>query len=256
MDGDRDLASVAALVGERARARVLLALGDGRALPASVLAAEAGVAASTASAHLTKLVAGKLLSVEAHGRHRYYRLAGPAVAEAVEALGRIASARPVRSLREGTRAHALRAARLCYDHLAGRVGVALMAALLERGVLEGGDGRFHSDAAGADHLAAPGRACDYRLTDDGAALLRAFGVDAATLGGSRPLVRYCIDWTEQQHHLSGALGAALAQRLLALGWLRRAPTSRVVVVTDDGREGLLAAFGVDVGAGVPAARAG
>jgi len=117
ISGDADLAALGSVLGERARARMLLALGDGRALPAGVLASEAGVAASTASQHLGRLVDAGLLSVVPQGRHRYYRLAGPQVAELIEALARVAPAAPVRSLREGTRAHAIRTARTCYDHL-------------------------------------------------------------------------------------------------------------------------------------------
>src|SRR3954452_25058159 len=135
LSGDADLAALGAVLGERARARMLLALGDGRALPASVLAAEAGVAASTASAHLTRLVDAGLLEVTVQGRPRYYRLAGPQVAELIEVLARVAPAAPVRSLREGTRAHALRAARTCYDHIAGRLGVDILAALIGGGAV-------------------------------------------------------------------------------------------------------------------------
>src|SRR4051794_27268555 len=116
MDGDADIAALGAALSDRSRARMLLALGDGRALAASVLASEAGVAASPASGHLTRLVAAGLVSVRPRGRHRYYELAGPQVGELVEALARIAPAAPVTSLREHTRAHAMRSARTCYDH--------------------------------------------------------------------------------------------------------------------------------------------
>ncbi len=132
--GDADIAPVAALAADPGRARILLALGDGRALPASVLADEAGVAASTASEHLSKLVQGRLLKVERHGRHRYFRVASPQVAELVEALARLAGPAPVRSLRQGTRAAAVRNARTCYDHLAGRLGTALMQATTRAGM--------------------------------------------------------------------------------------------------------------------------
>ncbi len=142
MKGDADIAKIGALVADPARARILLALGDGRALPASVLADEAGVAASTASAHLGKLVHGGLLTVERHGRHRYFALAGQEVADMIESLAQVAPPAPVRSLREGTRAHAVRYARTCYDHLGGVVGTQLMASLLDRGLLSGGDGLF------------------------------------------------------------------------------------------------------------------
>ena len=126
MNGDADIAKIGALVGDPARARILLALGDGRALPASVLADEAGVAASTASAHLGKLVDGGLLTVESQGRHRYFALAGESVGELIEALARLAPPATVRSLRQGTKAQAVRAARTCYDHLAGGLGADLM----------------------------------------------------------------------------------------------------------------------------------
>src|SRR4051795_5513940 len=165
MAGDTDLAALGAVLAERARSRILLALGDGRALPASVLASEAGVAASTASGHLGKLVGAGLVTVTAQGRHRYFRLAGPHVAELIEALARVAPAGPVRSLREGTRAHALRQARTCYDHVAGRLGVALFGALIEHGAVVGGDGLHRFD--GRDRLSSAGRSTDYRLTPSG-----------------------------------------------------------------------------------------
>ena len=247
MPGDADLAAVGSLLAEPARAQILLALGDGRALAASVLAAEAGIAPSTASAHLGRLVEGGLLTAEHHGRHRYFRLAGPQVGELLETVARLAPAAPVRSLRQGTRAEAVRTARTCYDHLAGRLGTALMAALLERGVLAGGDGAFHPE--GGDRLSSPGGDVPYELTEHGAGFLRDdLGVDVAAIGGRRPLVRYCVDWSEQRHHLAGALGAAVADRLFALGWLERAPRGRAVFLTSGGEAGLSDVLGVEVDA--------
>jgi DNA-binding transcriptional ArsR family regulator len=247
MSGDTDLARVGALIGDRGRARVLQALADGRELPASVLAAEAGVAASTASVHLAKLLDGGLVAVESHGRHRYYRLAAPEVARALEALAAIAPPAPVRSLREGTRAQAVRAARTCYDHLAGQLGVAVMRSLLDEGVLSGGDGRHERRRARGDRPSAIGRDLDYRLTDSGADRLRALGVDVdGALAGPRAPIRYCVDWSEQDHHLSGALGAALTARILDLGWVVRLPRTRAVRVTDEGREGLAERLGVAI----------
>src|SRR4051812_11250826 len=171
--GDADIAALGSVLAEPARARMLLALGDGRALAASVLASEAGVAASTASGHLARLVDAGLLAVTAQGRHRYYRLAGPEVGRLIETLAGIAPAAPVRSLREGTRAHALRAARTCYDHIAGRLGLELMQALIAGGAVAGGDGRHRVDADGGDRLSAPGHDVDYRLTPAGGDRLRA-----------------------------------------------------------------------------------
>ncbi len=245
MSGDADISVPAALLGDPARARLLLALADGRALSASVLANEAGVAASTASGHLAKLLAGGMLTVEVNGRHRYYRITDPRVVRAVEALAEIAPSAPVRSLREGTRAHALRRSRLCYDHLAGRLGVALMRALIDDGIIVGGDGTHHPETAPTDRLSAPGHDIDYRLTEAGAVKLAEFGLGLDELRGQpRPLIRYCLDWSEQAHHLAGALGAALASRLFELDWLRRLPAPRAVKLTDCGQAGVAEVFGV------------
>jgi DNA-binding transcriptional ArsR family regulator len=245
MSGDIDLARAAALIGDAGRAKVLRALADGRELPATVLAHEAGVAASTASVHLAKLIDGGLVVAERRGRHRYFRLAGAEVARALEALARIAPPAPVRSLREGTKAQAVRAARTCYDHLAGRLGVAIMSALIADGVLTGGDGRHVRARAREDRPSAIGRDLDYRLTDKGADKLRGLGVDVdRALAGPRAPIRYCVDWSEQDHHLSGALGAALAGRMFDLGWIERLPRTRAVLVTDEGRRGLAAHFDV------------
>ncbi|MGH3002262.1 MAG: ArsR/SmtB family transcription factor [Gaiellaceae bacterium] len=243
LEGDADIAAVAALLADPARARMLQAL-DNRALPAGVLAAEAGIAASTASGHLSRLLESRFVTVETHGRHRYYRLADPAIAELLETLARLAPTRPIRSLRGGTRAEALRRARSCYDHLAGRLGTSLMAALLERGWLDGGDGLFDLDAHGSDRLCARGRDVDYRLTELGRSGLHAFGIEVDALPGKRRLIRYCVDWTEQRHHLSGGLGAALLAQMVALDWLRPGPTNRALAVTERGREALEREFGI------------
>ena len=239
MDTDADVAVVAALVGEPARARVLMALADGRALAASTLAAEAGVAASTVSGHLARLVDGGLLCVEESGRHRYFRLARPEVAHAIEALAAIAPARPVRSLSDSTHGGAIRLARTCYDHLAGRLGVALFEALVSGGVL-------HSEAKeeGADPVLGAGRALELSLTGTGRERLVHLGVvvDPPT---RRPQLAYCVDWSEQRPHLAGWLGAALLDRFVTLGWIVRKPR-RVVTLTDAGRAGLATQLGVDL----------
>lgn len=242
--GDADIASVAALIGEPTRAQVLMALLDGRALPAGVLAAEAGVAASTASEHLAQLATAGLLTVRRQGRARYYRLAGPAVAEALEALARISAPEPIRSLRQGTRAHALRRARTCYNHLAGRLGVAVMSAMLDQDLLIGGDGHYRPEQSIADRLSGPGTDLTYRLTPRGRETLSAMGIDLDSLSRNKPMIRYCVDWSEQRHHLAGALGAALTRRMFDLNWIRRINQRRAVVLTDTGRQGLTETLGV------------
>jgi DNA-binding transcriptional ArsR family regulator len=241
--GDADIAAVASLLADPARCKVLLALDDGRALPASVLADEAGISRPTASSHLNKLTNAGLLTVETHGRHRYYRLSGPEVGELLEQLGRLAPARPVRSLREGTRAARLRSARTCYDHVAGRLGVAVMGSLLDREALVGGDGRYDPSRDGHDALSKPGRDLHYELTDVGRHFLAGIGVEMPT--GKRPLVRYCVDWTEQRHHLGGGLGRAVLDRFLSAGWVKRVPRGRALTVTDQGRTALADAFDID-----------
>ncbi|HET6735746.1 ArsR/SmtB family transcription factor [Mycobacterium sp.] len=241
--GDVDIAAVASLLADPARCKVLLALDDGRALAASVLADEAGISRPTASSHLAKLTDAGLLAVETHGRHRYYRLASPQVGELLEQLGRLAPPGPVRSLREGTRAARLRSARTCYDHVAGRLGVALMSSLLERGVLIGGDGRYDPDRDSHDALSSPGHDIRYELTDPGRSFLDGIGIELPT--GRRPLVRYCVDWTEQRHHLSGGLGRAVFDRFVGAGWVKRVPRGRALTVTDDGRTALADVFGID-----------
>ncbi|MDF2260863.1 metalloregulator ArsR/SmtB family transcription factor [Streptantibioticus ferralitis] len=250
---EADVARAAAVFGDASRVRVLLALGDGRRLSASVLAAEAGVSPSTASAHLARLLEAGLVTVETHGRHRYYRLSGPEVSDVLEALARVAPPKAVRSLREGTRAAQLRRCRTCYDHLAGRLGVALMDALLAKGILTGGDGRYREEAADRDRPSAYGRDVPYELTEHGREILTEFGVDPDDLPRRRPAIRYCVDWSEQRHHLSGGLGAALTGRLFALDWIRRGDARRVVRVTDEGRAGMVATFGIPEDWDVPVA---
>jgi DNA-binding transcriptional ArsR family regulator len=231
MDAEADIAGIAALLADPARVAMLDALFEGRALSAGELARRARVTAPTASAHLRRLLDGDLVAVEAQGRHRYYRLSGPAVAEAIEALGVIAKPRPVRSLRQSQQAQALRVARTCYDHLAGAVGVAVAEALVRGGALRPAGGR------------------DYDLTMRGEDLFGGLGVDVAELGRQRRVfARQCLDWTERTPHLSGALGAALLARLLELGWVARGRVPRALVLTHAGRDGLARAFGCDAAA--------
>jgi DNA-binding transcriptional ArsR family regulator len=244
MSGDPDLAAVASLLADRARGRMLMALISGRELSASMLAEEAGVGRSTASSHLRRLVEGGLVAVRADGRHRHFRLAGPHVAAVLEQLAELAPTDPVTSLRGSNRAAHLREARTCYDHLAGRLGVGIMAGMLDRRYLVGGDGRLDPEHPGADRPASPGRDVDYRLTDAGTAFLDRLGVRISE--GRRPLVRYCVDWTETRHHLAGRLGRGLRDRFVEAGWVTTGTVPRMVRVTDDGRDVVRRELGLDI----------
>ena len=241
--GDADLAVIGSVLADRARCRMLLALADGRALPASMLAGEAGVSASTASSHLGRLVDAGLLMVTARGRYRYYCLASPAVAEMIEAVGRLAPAENVRSLKQGTRAYQLRQGRTCYDHLAGRLGVAVTAGLVECGALAPAPGRPPAGVAVA-HGSRNGAADVPGYTVQPAGRPR-FEEIGAQLDAGCP-VRCCVDWTEQKHHIAGLPGRVLLHRLLDLGWIARAPQGRAVRVTDIGHKGMLEWLGLDV----------
>lgn len=228
-----DIAPVAALLADRTRASMLTALLDGRPLAAGELARAAGVGAATASSHLAKLLAGDLVSVIRQGRHRYYRLKGAEVAAVIEALSVISPDVEVRGLRQSRQASCLREARTCYDHLAGRAAAALFAALLEQRLLEPIDGGDGGPRRGA-----------YEVTDCGVRRLGLVGVDVAVLRRARrTFAGHCLDWTERRPHLSGALGAALADRLIVDGWFQRTTVRRALVVTEKGRTRLADVFG-------------
>ncbi|MBM7784276.1 ArsR/SmtB family transcription factor [Tenggerimyces flavus] len=221
MIADSDLAGLATLLADESRARMCMRLMDGRAWTSGELARAADIAPSTASEHLGRLVQGGLAVVVPQGRHRYYRLAGPEVAFALEALLTIAPPRPVRNLREASRGRATAAARTCYDHLAGQAGVALTSAFHVLGYLD-----------------------EEALTPVGARAFTEFGVDVEALRQRRRvLVRHCVDWTERRPHLAGALGAAITAELFDRGWLVRIGTGRAVQVTPPGRQGLWTTFG-------------
>lgn len=212
--GDVDIAAVAALMADPSRAAVLTELTDGRALPPSELAEIAGVSRSTISEHLAKLERAGFLTVEKGGRNRYFRLAGPEIAAAVEALAALAPRFPVRSLKQSRRAGALSAARTCYGHLAGRLGVGITEAMLARGLIEG-EGEV------------------FLVTDAGATWLERFGIANPPRAG-----KACNDWSERRPHLAGRLGVALTSRLFELGWLQRTQRAREVRVTPQGEIGL------------------
>lgn len=207
----------AALVAEPARAAMLILLLDGRAYPAGELAYAAGVSAQTASSHLAKLLDGGLVTVENEGRHRYYRLAGPQVADLLEHLAAVAPIAPPRRRAPHPEAVKLRLARCCYDHLAGRLGVAVTQAMLERGYLDHGDGKA------------------LVVTSAGAGWFGEMGLEISALSpGRHGLGHTCLDWTERQHHLAGPLGTRFLSLGCAKGWFKRSPGSRAVEVTARG----------------------
>jgi DNA-binding transcriptional ArsR family regulator len=223
---DPNLAGVAALIGDPARAAMLLALCDGLALPASELAYRGGVSPQAASAHFRNLVDAGLLAVSASGRQRLYRLATREVAGAIEALLLIAAPPPIVALGQSIAMQRLRDARTCYDHLAGRLGVAVTDALLSRGLLRAGTTEF-------------------RVMPQGERFFADLGIDVAALrGGRRTLARPCMDWTERRPHLAGSLGMALHDRFLAGGWMVRHTGDRSVRLTDRGRRAVVRLFGV------------
>jgi DNA-binding transcriptional ArsR family regulator len=247
--GERDVAAVARLFGDPARARILMALADGRSLTASVLADEAGVSPSATSGHLAQLRDADLVTVERSGRHHSHRLARSEVAEALEALATLAPAQPIRSLRQHTRAAALRQARTCYDHLAGRTGVEVTAALASRRALETTDGVPDTRRRDGDALSAPLLAHPYRLGPEAAPVLGALGVDLDELRARpsrRPLLRFCLDWSEQRHHLGGRLGAAMLTAFVDSGWVAPTRRRRVLDVTDRGALALRDELGLDL----------
>jgi DNA-binding transcriptional ArsR family regulator len=227
-----DLAALAALLADETRAAMCLALLDGRAWTAGELAAHAGVARSTATEHLHRLIGGGLLSEERQGRHRYVRLADASVAHLIEDLSARFEPRPapVHGLRQATAFAAMKRGRTCYDHLAGALGVAVTDAMTGAGLLDQRGG-FALTEAGLAWLTGPA------------------GVDPAALeppGRSRrPLARGCLDWTERRPHLAGAAGARLCDRFMALRWVVRIGSGRAVKVTPEGRRGLHELLGID-----------
>lgn len=216
------IASVAALLGDPARANILTALMDGRALTVSELTEAAGVTMQTVSGHLAKLSTANLLTTEKQGRHRYYRLSGSDIAEVLEALMGLAQRTGAVRVRTGPKDAALRQARVCYDHMAGERGVELLDAIRNNGFIIDDNG--------------------LSLTDKGRRFFGEFGIDVAVLEkGKRPVCRHCLDWSERRDHLAGALGAAILSELVDRGWARR-EQGRVLSFTPQGNAKFRRAF--------------
>ena len=225
MIADADIAGPASLMGDATRATFLMALSEGQSLPASELARRARVTPSTASIQLAKLVEGGFLKVKRNGRHRYYGLADANIAAAIESLAVIAPRRPASSLKQARIGSDLQAARTCYDHLAGVLGVTLFDGLQRQRLLT----------------------AELAPTRRGAKRFGELGIDVVELARRRrPFAKRCLDWTERRHHLAGSLGAALAARCFELGWIERLPASRAVRVTEEGRDDLAREFAIEL----------
>lgn len=211
-----DIALVASLLGDPARANMLTALMSGEALTAGELAREAGVTPQTASSHLARLEKGGLVTARRQGRHAYYGLGHDDVARALEALMGVAARAGHRRTRSGPKEPALRAARVCYDHLAGDLGVEMYDAMLAKGTLAEEKGGLALTPAGRDFLLD-------------------FGIDTAGFGkGRRPACKTCLDWSVRRSHLAGEAGAAILDRIFALGWARRLDGTRIVAFSRSG----------------------
>jgi DNA-binding transcriptional ArsR family regulator len=216
------IAEIATLVGDPARATMVSALLDGRALTASELARAARITPQTASSHLGKLTNGGLLSVDRHGRHRYFRLASATVAEMIEGIVAVALEKRPKFRPLSGQARAVSAARICYDHLAGRLSVDLTDALVVR-----------------EYIVLDDKTAE--ITTAGAGFFAEFGIALP----KRRLTRLCLDWTERRPHIAGALGTAITKRFFDLGWIERMKRSQAVIITPLGRRGFLETFGID-----------
>src|SRR5262245_38467186 len=228
MSSAPQIAEVAALVGDPARANILCALLDGRALTATELAFAAGVSPQTTSAHLARLTAARLLQLARQGRHRYYRLAGPEIGIMLESIMNVAMTGPPRYQPKSKADDQMRTARTCYDHIAGMLGVALADRLTERDYVVLGD------EAG-------------EVTPAGTEFLTGLGVDLSVAHAKRRVFcRPCLDWTERRPHIGGAVGAAIATCCFELHWIERMRDSRALTITHAGRRGLMETLGVAV----------
>lgn len=217
------IATIASLIGDPARANILTALMDGRALTVSELAQAAGVTVQTASGHLSKLNDANLLTAEKQGRHRYFRLSGEDVAQVLEALMGLAQRTGAVRIRTGPKDAALREARVCYDHLAGESGVQLLNGITQQGLVVSQDETV-------------------QLTQSGERFFLDFGIDLDALQkGRRPVCLHCLDWSERRHHLGGALGASLLNAMLEKQWIRRSD-GRVLTFTSKGRSAFDSTF--------------
>jgi DNA-binding transcriptional ArsR family regulator len=226
LKANASVAKVAKLVSESSRAAILTILLDGRFHPVTDLANKVGIKPQTASYHLAKMVEANVIEVETHGRHRYYGICNPEIAQVMESLLQIAPPIKIKSFKESKEQEALRQARTCYDHIAGSLGVKITNALVENQFLREGEKEFH-------------------VTDAGAAFFQTLQIDINPLKKKRrKFCNKCLDGSERRHHLAGALGKAMLERLLELNWIQRTPNSRALKITTIGEKELPKKFGI------------
>lgn len=228
MSTKSNVAMIASLVSEPSRAAILTALLDGRFHTASELAHMAGIKPQTASFHLAKMTEAQVVTVEKQGRHRYYGIQDPEVARVMELFLSIAPSVPIHSFKHASENEALRLARTCYDHVAGQLGVQLMSFFIQKGILSEDQDGLH-------------------ITEQGETFFTDFQIDLKkTRQKRRSFSHKCLDWSERRHHLAGALGSALLDRLFELNWIERLPTTRAIRVTADGKRGFKGIFSIEV----------
>ena len=228
MNAYPQITMITSLIGEPTRAAMLDALMGGHALPAGELAYISGVTPQTASSHLAKLVKGNLIAVEQHGRHRYYRLASQEVAELMELISAMSPPVQIRSLRQSQEMEKVRHARTCYDHLAGKLGVALTQALITKGYVA------HRSET------------EFDVTEQGIEHFQSLGLDLTTMKVNRRIfAKRCLDWSERIHHIGGFLGAVIAKHFFEMKWIvRMEGGSRAVRLTEEGRTKLQALYSI------------
>ncbi|WP_068504142.1 ArsR/SmtB family transcription factor [Paenibacillus kribbensis] len=229
MSTKSNVAMIASLVSEPSRAAILTVLLDGRFHTASELAHMAGIKPQTASFHLSKMTEAQVVTVEKQGRHRYFGIQNPEVARVMESLLSIAPPVQIKSFKQASENEAIRLARTCYDHLAGHLGVQIMDSLIEKGMLSEGQDALH-------------------VTEKGEAFFADFQINLTQIKQRRRSFSHkCLDWSERRHHLAGALGSALLDRLLTLHWIERLPTNRAIRITADGKRGFKEVFSIEIG---------
>ncbi|MEJ3720839.1 winged helix-turn-helix domain-containing protein [Paenibacillus polymyxa] len=229
MSTKSNVAMIASLVSEPSRAAILTALLDGRFHTASELAHMAGIKPQTASFHLAKMTEAQVVTVEKQGRHRYYGIQDPEVAQVMESLLSIAPPVPIKSFKQASENEAIRLARTCYDHVAGHLGVQIMSFFIQRRILSEDQDGLH-------------------ITQQGEIFFADFQIDLKnTRQKRRSFSHKCLDWSERRHHLAGALGSALLDRLFELHWVEHLPTTRAIRITAEGKRGFKEVFSIEIG---------